>query len=71
MHRRNEAISSSSSLLDGGSSTVPLCLSEEYEDHLRTSSEPNELKAYNPKDNKCRYNRKGFLEDDDNNGDSI
>ncbi|GJT19076.1 hypothetical protein Tco_0877782 [Tanacetum coccineum] len=36
---RNEAISGSSSLLSGGSSTVPQCLSEEYEDHLRRSHE--------------------------------
>ncbi|GJU74418.1 Orf y [Tanacetum coccineum] len=35
MHRRNEAISSSGSLLSRGSSTVPQCLSKEYEDHLR------------------------------------
>ncbi|GJZ69931.1 hypothetical protein Tco_0633481 [Tanacetum coccineum] len=39
MHMRNEAISSSSSLLSGGSSTVPQCLSEEYEDHLRRNHE--------------------------------
>ncbi|GJW41197.1 hypothetical protein Tco_0067042 [Tanacetum coccineum] len=39
IHKRNEAISSSSSLLSGGSSTVPQCLSEEYEDHLRRSHE--------------------------------
>nr|GEY17112.1 hypothetical protein [Tanacetum cinerariifolium] len=39
MHKRNEVISSSSSLLSGGSPTVPLCLSEEYEDHLRRSHE--------------------------------
>nr|GEV97472.1 hypothetical protein [Tanacetum cinerariifolium] len=39
MHMRNEAISSSNSLLSGGSPTVPLCLSEEYEDHLRRSHE--------------------------------
>ncbi|PWA65287.1 ORF4 [Artemisia annua] len=39
MHRRNEAISSNNSLLSGGSSTVPLCLSEEYEDYLRRSYE--------------------------------
>ncbi|GKA55042.1 hypothetical protein Tco_0753991 [Tanacetum coccineum] len=39
MHRRNEGISSSSSLLSGGSSTVPQCLSEEYEDYLRRSHE--------------------------------
>ncbi|GJU87114.1 hypothetical protein Tco_1294660 [Tanacetum coccineum] len=32
MHKGNEAISSSNSLLSGGSSTVPICLSEEYED---------------------------------------
>ncbi|GKA29582.1 putative polyprotein [Tanacetum coccineum] len=38
-HRRNEAISSSGSLLSGGSSTVPQCLSDEYEDHLRRSHE--------------------------------
>nr|GEV10617.1 ORFIII-like polyprotein [Tanacetum cinerariifolium] len=35
MHKRNEAISSNSSLLSGGSPTVPLCLYEEYKDHLR------------------------------------
>ncbi|GJY97809.1 retrotransposon protein, putative, ty3-gypsy subclass [Tanacetum coccineum] len=35
----NEGISSSISLLSGGSSTVPQCLSEEYEDHLRRSHE--------------------------------
>ncbi|GJY08085.1 hypothetical protein Tco_0375139 [Tanacetum coccineum] len=39
MHRRNKGISSSSSLLSGGSSTVPQCLSEEYEDYLRRSHE--------------------------------
>ncbi|GJW41598.1 hypothetical protein Tco_0067443 [Tanacetum coccineum] len=39
MHRRNEAITSSNSLLSGGSSTVPLCLLEEYEDHLQRSHE--------------------------------
>ncbi|GJT19078.1 putative polyprotein [Tanacetum coccineum] len=39
MHRRNEVISNSNSLLTGGSSTVPQCLSEEYEDHLRRSHE--------------------------------
>ncbi|GKB90745.1 Orf y [Tanacetum coccineum] len=39
MHRRNEGISSNSSLLSGGSSTVPQCLSEEYEDYLRRSHE--------------------------------
>ncbi|GKA42590.1 hypothetical protein Tco_0735250 [Tanacetum coccineum] len=39
MHRKNEAISSSNSLLNGGSPTVPLCLSEEYEDRLRRSHE--------------------------------
>ncbi|GKA69630.1 hypothetical protein Tco_0775694 [Tanacetum coccineum] len=39
MHKRNEGISSSSSLLSGGSSTVPQCLSEEYEDYLRRSHE--------------------------------
>ncbi|GKA57634.1 hypothetical protein Tco_0756822 [Tanacetum coccineum] len=38
-HRRNEGISSNSSLLSGGSSTVPQCLSEEYEDYLRRSHE--------------------------------
>ncbi|GJX30027.1 putative polyprotein [Tanacetum coccineum] len=37
MHRRNEGISSSSSLLSGKSSTIPQCLSEEYEDYLRRS----------------------------------
>ncbi|GJU25503.1 Orf y [Tanacetum coccineum] len=37
--KRNEAISSSSSLLSGGSSTIPLCLSEEYKDHLRRNHE--------------------------------
>nr|GEU50083.1 hypothetical protein [Tanacetum cinerariifolium] len=36
---RNKAISSSSSLLSGGSLTVPLCISEEYKDHLRRSNE--------------------------------
>ncbi|GJT04663.1 hypothetical protein Tco_0839125 [Tanacetum coccineum] len=39
MHRRNEGINSSSSLLSGGSSKVPQYLSEEYEDHLRRSHE--------------------------------
>ncbi|GJX08992.1 hypothetical protein Tco_0198851 [Tanacetum coccineum] len=39
MHRRNEAISSSNSLHSGGSSTVPICLSEEYEDHLQRNHE--------------------------------
>ncbi|GJW64753.1 hypothetical protein Tco_0116637 [Tanacetum coccineum] len=39
MHRRNEGISSSNSLLSGGTPTVPQYLSEEYEDHLRRSHE--------------------------------
>ncbi|GJU25502.1 Orf y [Tanacetum coccineum] len=39
MHMRNEAISSINSLLSGGSSTVPLCLSKEYENHLRRNHE--------------------------------
>ncbi|GKC19027.1 Orf y [Tanacetum coccineum] len=39
MHMRNEGISNNSSLLSGGSSTVPQCLSEEYEDYLRRSHE--------------------------------
>ncbi|GJT19819.1 Orf y [Tanacetum coccineum] len=39
MHMRNEGISSNNSLLSGGSSTVPQCLSEEYEDYLRRSHE--------------------------------
>nr|GFA76993.1 hypothetical protein [Tanacetum cinerariifolium] len=39
MHRRNEGISSSSASLSEGSSRVPQCLSEEYEDHLRRSHE--------------------------------
>nr|GEY21469.1 retrotransposon protein, putative, Ty3-gypsy subclass [Tanacetum cinerariifolium] len=38
MHRRNEGISSSSTLLSGGSSTVSKCLLEEYEDHLRRNA---------------------------------
>ncbi|GKD13987.1 hypothetical protein Tco_1198394 [Tanacetum coccineum] len=42
-----------------------------HNDWAATTSKPNEVKAYNPKDNKCRYNRKGFLEDDDNSYDSI
>nr|GEU52446.1 TPA: orf y [Tanacetum cinerariifolium] len=37
--KRNEGISSSSSSLSEGSSTVSQCLSEEYEDHLRRSHE--------------------------------
>nr|GEV37704.1 TPA: orf y [Tanacetum cinerariifolium] len=36
-----------------------------------TTSKPNEVQAYNSKDNKCRNNRKGFLEDDDNSDDLI
>ncbi|GJV64770.1 Orf y [Tanacetum coccineum] len=39
MHRINEAINSNISLLSGGSSTIPLCLSKEYEEHLRRSHE--------------------------------
>ncbi|GKE08615.1 hypothetical protein Tco_1412166 [Tanacetum coccineum] len=39
MHRRNEGISSCSSLLSGGSSTVSQFLSEEYEDYLRRCHE--------------------------------
>ncbi|GKA96614.1 hypothetical protein Tco_0818709 [Tanacetum coccineum] len=39
MHMRNEAINKSSSLLSGESSTIPLCLSKEYEEHLRRSHE--------------------------------
>ncbi|GJY36793.1 putative polyprotein [Tanacetum coccineum] len=39
MHRRNEVINSISSVLSRGSSTVPQCLSEEYEDHMRRSHE--------------------------------
>nr|GEX38205.1 TPA: orf y [Tanacetum cinerariifolium] len=29
-----------------------------------TTSKPTEVQANNPKNNKCRYNKKGFLEDD-------
>nr|GEY02342.1 heme peroxidase [Tanacetum cinerariifolium] len=36
-----------------------------------TTSKPNKVQAYNSKDNKCRYNRKGFLEDDDSSDDLI
>ncbi|GJR21845.1 Orf y [Tanacetum coccineum] len=43
MHRRNEVISSSGSLLSGGSSTIPQCLSKEYEDHLQRSHEDFQL----------------------------
>ncbi|GJU56555.1 hypothetical protein Tco_1230269 [Tanacetum coccineum] len=159
MHRRNKAISSSDSLLSGGSSTVLKCLSEEYEDHLQrshedfqplpriftksiftheepralyrhyqlkanqtpismdksnawrlvvqdiklsaakskrkkskpckfykqsyrfksqiycrhaaTTSKPKEVQDHTPEDNMYRYNRKGFLEDNDSNDDSI
>nr|GEZ64667.1 hypothetical protein [Tanacetum cinerariifolium] len=39
MQKRNEGISSSSSSLSGGCSTIPQCLSEEYEDHLGRSHE--------------------------------
>nr|GEY12181.1 RNA-directed DNA polymerase [Tanacetum cinerariifolium] len=39
IERRNKAISSSCSLLSRGSPTVPLCLTKEYEDHLRRSHE--------------------------------
>ncbi|GJV57968.1 hypothetical protein Tco_1458973 [Tanacetum coccineum] len=37
--QRNEGISSNNSLLSGGSSTVPQCLLEEYEDYLQRSHE--------------------------------
>ncbi|GJW79413.1 ribonuclease H-like domain-containing protein [Tanacetum coccineum] len=45
MHMRNEGISSNSSLLSGGSSTVPQCLLEEYEDYLRRIAQDLELSA--------------------------
>ncbi|GKA19476.1 hypothetical protein Tco_0699391 [Tanacetum coccineum] len=39
IRRGNEAINSNNSLLGGGSSTIPLCLSEEYEEHVQRSHE--------------------------------
>ncbi|GKD06907.1 hypothetical protein Tco_1186592 [Tanacetum coccineum] len=40
-------------------------------DWAATTSKPKEIQTYNPEDNTCRYNRKGFLEDDDSSDDSI
>ncbi|GJZ47798.1 hypothetical protein Tco_0601630 [Tanacetum coccineum] len=42
-----------------------------HNDWATTTSKPKEVQAYNLKDNKCRYNRKGFLEDDDSSDDLI
>ncbi|GKA85281.1 hypothetical protein Tco_0806935 [Tanacetum coccineum] len=42
-----------------------------HNDWAATTSKPNDVQAYNSKDNKCRYNRKGFLKDDDSSDDSI
>nr|GEY37507.1 protein kinase-like domain, phloem protein 2-like protein [Tanacetum cinerariifolium] len=42
-----------------------------YNDCAATTSKPNEVQAYNSKDNKCHYSRKGFLEDDDSSDGSI
>ncbi|GKA85282.1 hypothetical protein Tco_0806936 [Tanacetum coccineum] len=36
-----------------------------HNDSAATTSKPNDVQAYNSKDNKYRYNRKGFLKDDD------
>nr|GEV58968.1 TPA: orf y [Tanacetum cinerariifolium] len=41
-----------------------------HNDWVATSN-PNEVQAYNSIDNKCRYNRKGFLKDDNSSDDSI
>ncbi|GKA03294.1 hypothetical protein Tco_0676075 [Tanacetum coccineum] len=40
-------------------------------DWALTTSKPKEVQDYTPEDNMYRYNRKGFLEDDDNSDDSI
>ncbi|GJZ82153.1 hypothetical protein Tco_0647147 [Tanacetum coccineum] len=42
-----------------------------HNDWAVTTSKPKEVQAYNPKDNKCHYNRKGFIEDDDSSDDLI
>nr|GEV49452.1 hypothetical protein [Tanacetum cinerariifolium] len=42
-----------------------------HKDWAATTSKPNKVQAYNSKNTKCRYNRKGFLEDDDSSDDSI
>ncbi|GJR57815.1 Orf y [Tanacetum coccineum] len=42
-----------------------------HNDWAATTSKPKEVQANNPKDNKYRYNRKGFLEDYDSSDDSI
>ncbi|GJW41597.1 hypothetical protein Tco_0067442 [Tanacetum coccineum] len=50
---------------------IKVSAAKEANDWAATTSKPKEVQAYNPKDNKCRYNRKGFLEDDDSSDDSI
>ncbi|GJR29804.1 ORFIII-like polyprotein [Tanacetum coccineum] len=40
-------------------------------DWAATTSKPKEVQDYTPEDNMYRYNRKGFLEDDDSSDDSI
>ncbi|GKF80259.1 hypothetical protein Tco_0238861 [Tanacetum coccineum] len=42
-----------------------------HNDWAATTSKPKEVQANNPKDNKFRYNRKGFLEDYDSSDDLI
>ncbi|GKD18648.1 hypothetical protein Tco_1207806 [Tanacetum coccineum] len=42
-----------------------------HNDWAATTSKPKEVQANNPKDNKCRYNRKGFLKDYDSSDDLI
>nr|GEY94992.1 TPA: orf y [Tanacetum cinerariifolium] len=119
MHRRNEAISSNSSLLSGRSSTqkkqskpceaykksynvrpksalenllkTTTGLTKEktsefktkkpkesswnwkplHNDWAATTSKPNEVQDYKSKHNKCRFNRKGPLEDDNSSDDLI
>nr|GEY41884.1 heme peroxidase [Tanacetum cinerariifolium] len=40
-----------------------------HKDWAATTSKHNKVQAYNSKNTKCRYNRKGFLEDDDSSDD--
>ncbi|GKB17911.1 hypothetical protein Tco_0851834 [Tanacetum coccineum] len=42
-----------------------------HNDWAATTSKPREVQYYTQEDNTYRYNRKGFLEDDDSSDDSI
>ncbi|GJT19079.1 hypothetical protein Tco_0877785 [Tanacetum coccineum] len=42
-----------------------------HNDWAATTSKPKEVQDYTQEDNTYRYNRKGFLEDDDSSDDSI